>query len=93
MSQPCNDCQLDKAESDFYIQTTGQLFKQCKQCILKNKKRVIKPKGFAALDPQVQKDLLTALQGREKLVTLAKRFELNYSTLQNWVRLGKIVPH
>jgi predicted site-specific integrase-resolvase len=81
---------MEKPDKDFYLQTSGILFKRCKECIAKQNKRVVKVKGFAALDEQVQKDLIESLKGREKLVSIARRFELNYSTLQNWIRMGKI---
>jgi|LNAP01.1.fsa_nt_gb hypothetical protein len=91
MSQTCNTCKLDQPEENYYLKNDIQLFKKCKSCIRAAKKREKKPRGFAALAPEVQEEIKKQVADRrQKLTDIAHEHDISYANLTYWVRMGLI---
>ena len=88
MSQVCKECRQDLPADHFYLQDGFRMFKKCKECTLKPKR---KPKvcGFKSLPPEVQKLVKLAIP-KKKPREIADQYGINYSNLVYWIRSGKV---
>ena len=87
MSQTCNTCNLDQPEENYYVKHDIQLFKKCKSCIKAAKTREKKPRGCAALAPEVQTSVRAQLADRrQKMTEIAEQHGIKYANLIYWVR-------
>lgn len=93
----CKDCQVEKPETEFFIAVKGKYERRhprCKRCHRNfNRgyyKPRCKPRGFAALPPEVQSDILKMVEENTKSVDIAKKHCIKYGTFCLWRRTGLV---
>lgn len=85
----CNNCQNNYPISNFYIYSSGVLYKKCIACHNSSRTKIKKKTGFQKLDLQIQ-DKIRADFGRNiSLKSISEKYSINYMSLFRWKQAGQ----
>lgn len=83
----CHNCLNNFPLSNFYIYSSGEVYKNCISC--HNAKKYVKKKtGFQKLESSLQ-DKIKADIGKFSLKAVAEKHSINYITLFRWKQQGQ----
>lgn len=89
----CKTCKVEKPLNDFYTYSTIGCVKHLNSCKNCHNFREKKPVGFFKLDLEIQSQLKELVQNRQLTIAdIAKRMNVNYANLCNWIKKGHLKP-